>query len=199
MIVFNCPECGKEFRVEDSFVGRKGKCTDCRSRFVVPAPGGAAEPAAPKAPGSPSSSTELRPYQQPARAVDHGADDDDDDEDYEEDGAKKQLPLIVGAGVGGVVLLGLIAAFALSGSKGAPPAPPPETFVSGKAPPAPSPGAASASAAAERPEKRSTRTEHRKTPPRPRRMPTPRIPRPRPRWRCRCSTLTLATTRPPMR
>ena len=38
MIIFSCPECGRQFSVSDDVAGRKGKCKACGAAIVVPAP-----------------------------------------------------------------------------------------------------------------------------------------------------------------
>ena len=39
MIRFLCPECRATFEVDDNMAGQKAKCVDCKTRFIVPAPG----------------------------------------------------------------------------------------------------------------------------------------------------------------
>ena len=38
MIVFSCPDCGKELRVKEELIGKRRKCPFCQSKVSVPAP-----------------------------------------------------------------------------------------------------------------------------------------------------------------
>ncbi len=46
MIRFDCPNCGKALSVPDEFAGKKGKCSGCNSKTLIPQPTAVAGPVA---------------------------------------------------------------------------------------------------------------------------------------------------------
>ena len=49
-ISLSCPQCGKLYQLSDGLAGKKGRCKDCGTIFVIPAPRAGARPAAPPPP-----------------------------------------------------------------------------------------------------------------------------------------------------
>ncbi len=74
ILVFNCPECRKEYEIDGKLAGRKSRCGQCGTTFRIPVPSGGAGPvlSAPASPASPpprpaSTSVPRTPSPSPAR------------------------------------------------------------------------------------------------------------------------------------
>ncbi len=75
-IRYQCPECDSVLKIKDELAGTDGKCPKCKSKFVVPEPNEADEPAKEKTASKAASS---KKKSKPAAKKSAKADDDDFD------------------------------------------------------------------------------------------------------------------------